>query len=197
MRKWLTVICGFFIAIGFTVLEPASHVAAEANPKSEIVITSFQNLDPKIAGKPIRIRVHVQRDEIDNPTQTLKDEDQAMVYAFFTKEKDNRQTTLTLSKNGLYEGTITLPTAGTWKVHLMALATDPALGKNGTDTMETTWKVGKAHTPTWVWVVTALAAIILILLIILILRAIKRRKRHGQALMQAQKANRKNNKKKI
>jgi hypothetical protein len=196
MRKWLTVICGFFIAIGFTVLEPASHVAAEANPKSEIVITSFQNLDPKIAGKPIRIRVHVQRDEIDNPTQTLKDEDQAMVYAFFTKEKDNRQTTLTLSKNGLYEGTITLPTAGTWKVHLMALATDPALGKNGTDTMETTWKVGKAHTPAWVWVVTALAAIILILLIILILRAIKRRKRHGQALMQAQKAKRKKNKKK-
>jgi len=196
MRKWLTVICGFFIAIGFTVLEPASHVAAEANPKSEIVITSFQNLDPKIAGKPIRIRVHVQRDEIDHPTQTLKDEDQAMVYALFTKEKDNRQTTLTLSKNGLYEGTITLPTAGTWKVHLMALATDPALGKNGTDTMETTWKVEKAHTPAWVWVVTALAAIILILLIILILRAIKRRKRHGQALMQAQKAKRKKNKKK-
>lgn len=33
MQKWLTVICGFFIVIGFTVLEPARHVAAEANPK--------------------------------------------------------------------------------------------------------------------------------------------------------------------
>jgi len=138
----------------------------------------------------------VQRDEIDHPTQTLKDEDHAMVYAFFTKGKDTRQAPLSLTKNGFYQGTIKLPTAGTWKVHLMAIAADPSLGKNGTDTMETTWKVGKAHTPAWVWVVTALAAIILILLIILILRAIKRRKRHGQASVQAQKAKRKKNKKK-
>ncbi|HET6872671.1 MAG TPA: hypothetical protein VFH42_06745 [Sporolactobacillaceae bacterium] len=201
MKKFtakITAMIMLLSILSFSV--PAFAEGGSSTPNKEVVITSLQNKDPLIVKKKIKVEVHVQTDNPNNPTKTLKDEDKALVYAFFTKGKDQRQTQLSITKNGEYDGTIQLPKSGNWKVNIMAMLPDPALGKNGTDTMNTTWNVKEPQTSTsvWVYVVSVIGALLVILIIYLLVKGGRKRKERLEADKKAklqQKKTKKNKKK--
>jgi hypothetical protein len=178
MIKVTAKIIAFFMLFNLMFISIPAFAAGGDTPNKELTITSLQNKNPLIVNKNIKIEVHVQTDDPKNPTTTLKDEDKALVYAFFTKGKDQRQVQLAVTKNGKYDGTIKLPSTGQWKVNVMAMVPDPALGKNGTDTMETTWNIKEpeTHAPVWVWVLVGIGVVLVILIIFFIVKGAKKRK---------------------
>ncbi|MGV3487330.1 MAG: hypothetical protein ACO1OC_01925 [Tuberibacillus sp.] len=197
MKKWTAIILLMFLFIGFIGPKiPAQAAAGDNTPKHEVTIISLQHKDPLFVNKDIKIQAHVQKDDPKNPSATIKDENKAMVYAFFTKGKDSRQVQLALTKNGKYEGSIKLPTTGKWKVNVMAIVPDPSYGNSGTDTMETTWTIEKAHVPLWVWIVGVIAAVLIIGLIIFFIKATRKRKARIKAEKQARLHNKKSKKSK-
>lgn len=200
MKRWMTIFAALIMAI--SVLSYTIPAFAEGNAAtSEVVINSFQSKDPLIVNKTIHMVVHVQRDDPKNPAKTVKNEDKALVYAFFTKGKVARQTQLTITKDGKYEGKIKLPKTGEWKVNVMAMLPDPTLGPNGTDKISTTWNVKgqkeqKQQPPVWIWILSGVGAVLVILLIIFMVRASNRRKTKLEAEKKERLKQQKNKKKK-
>lgn len=181
MKKFTAKIVAIIMVFGMLGFAVPAFAAGDGTPSKEIVINKFQNKDPLIVNKKIKIEVLVQSDDPKNPAKTIKNEDKALVYVFFTKGKDQRQATMTLSKNGKYEGSIKLPKAGQWKVNVMAMVPDPALGANGTDKLETTWNVKEPKTSVWVWVLYGVGAVLVILIIGFIIRGVRKRKARKEA----------------
>lgn len=178
MRTSLVIALALVVSAVFGAV--SSVAAADKSGKSrEIMVTSLENQDPLVAGKTIRFTAHVQSDDPKNPTKTVKDVNDAIVYAFFTKGKESRQVSLVFSKKGLYEGEIKLPKPGTWKVNVMALAAAGDANSRGVGTMETTWEVKKAGLSPWMVGLIGVGVLILVLLIAYAVIRIRKNKPSG------------------